>query len=71
MIETLAQVRAPHFSAGLVLWDDRVEVAAPIIGYMRRWSRDRVRSYCTEKGWQVSVVWQMQRPDPYKVEPPR
>jgi len=49
-----------------VLFDDRVVEAAPIVGYMKkqRWSRDRVRDYCRDKGWEVSVVWQMERPRP-------
>lgn len=61
MTETLAQIDAPHFCAGLVLWDDRVEEAADIVKYMRKWNRDRVRDYCKTKGWRISVVWQMER----------
>lgn len=61
MTETLAQVDAPHFCAGIVLWDDKVVEAADIVKYMRKWSRDRVRDYCNGKGWKVSVVWQMER----------
>jgi hypothetical protein len=58
MIETLARIRAPHFTAGLVLHDDEVSEAAPIIGYMKegRWTRAVVRDYCQRKGWQISVV---------------
>lgn len=59
--ETLAQISAPHFHAGIVLWDDRVIEVAPIVSYMKRWSRDRVREYCKSKGWKVSVVYEMQR----------
>jgi hypothetical protein len=59
--EILAQVRAPHFTAGIVLWDGRVVEAAPIVGFMKRWSRDRVRAYCAGKGWKVSVVHQLER----------
>jgi len=58
MIETLACIDAPHFCCGIVLWDDKVIEAAPIVGYMKKqkWTRDRVRTYCAEKGWKVSVV---------------
>ena len=58
MIETLAQIKAPHFTAGLVLHDDDVVEAAPIIGYMKkgRWTRAVVRDYCQQKGWAVSVI---------------
>ena len=61
--EILASISAPHFTAGVVLWDGKVIEAAPIIGYMKKqkWTRDRVRSYCKEKGWRVSVVYEMQR----------
>jgi len=68
IIEILACIDAPHFHAGIVLWDERVIEAAPIIGYMKKqkWTRDRVRSYCKEKGWKVSVVYEMQRQRTYE-----
>jgi hypothetical protein len=58
MSETLAQIKAPHFTAGLLLQDDLVVEAAPIIGYMKKnsWTRDDVRNYCRDKGWTISVV---------------
>lgn len=63
-VETLAVIDAPHFYAGIVLWDDKVVEAAPIIFYMRKgkWTRVRVRDYCAGKGWKVSVVYQMTCP---------
>jgi hypothetical protein len=61
MIETLAVIDAPHFYAGVVLWNDKVVEAAPIVKYMRKWSRDRVRVYCQQKGWKISVVHQLER----------
>lgn len=64
MIEILAQIKADKFTAGIVLWDDRVVEAAPIVSYMRKqkWTRHRVREYCKDKGWTVEVVWEMERP---------
>lgn len=61
--EVLACIRAAHFTAGVVLWDDKVVEAAPIVGYMKKqkWSRDRVRSYCKDKGWEISVVYETRR----------
>jgi hypothetical protein len=44
--ETLAQITAPHFCAGID---------------MKRWSRDRVRDYCASKGWRIVVVHQIPR----------
>jgi hypothetical protein len=66
VIEVLAQIKAPkprQFVAGIVLWDDVVVEAAPILGFMKRgkWTRTRVREYCREKGWEVSVVHEMKR----------
>jgi len=76
MIEILACIEgdAPRFIAGIVLWDDRVVEAAPIIGFMkkRKWSRDQVRDYCERKGLRISIVHQMKRPDafPRRTVPP-
>lgn len=54
---TLAQITAKHFCAGIVLDEaDKVTEAAPIVRYMTGWNRDRVRAYCTSKGWAVRVV---------------
>jgi hypothetical protein len=58
VVEILAQVSAPHFVAGIVLCDDKVTKAAPILRFMRGWSRDRVRSHCHENNWDIRVVWQ-------------
>jgi hypothetical protein len=32
-----------------------------IVEYMKTWSRERVREYCNDRGWKVSVVWQIRR----------
>lgn len=63
MIETLAQITAPHFCAGIVLWDDTVIEAAPIVLYMKKqkWTRRHVREYCKRKGWTIEVVHELQR----------
>ena len=65
MIETLATIDAPHFHAGIVLWDDVVIEAAPIVAYMKKgkWTRTVVREYCKAKGWKVKVVYEMKRSD--------
>jgi hypothetical protein len=59
--EILAQIRADHFTAGIVLWDGQVIEAAPIVRYMKGWPRDRVRDYCKQKKWDISVVHEMKR----------
>lgn len=64
IVEILAAVEAPHFFCGIVLWDDVVIEAAPIVAYMKRWSRGRVRTYCQDKKWRVSVVSETIRSKP-------
>lgn len=55
-MEILAQIKAPHFTAGIVLTDDVVTEAAPIVRYMKGWHRGYVRHYVTQKRWQIAVV---------------
>jgi len=58
-----AQIYAPGpkpFTAGIVLRDDRVIEAAPIVRYMVGWKRSSVRSYCKERRWIISVVSEKQ-----------
>ena len=54
--------------AGVPLWVPLVlfvaALAAPVVGYMKHkpaWHRARVRKYCAEKGWEVSVVHEIER----------
>lgn len=64
--ELLAQIRGPGakaFTAGIVLWNDKVVETAPILGYMKGWTRDRVREYCERRNWSVRVVQQIERTD--------
>lgn len=65
-VEILAQIQSDNFRAGIVLFDDVVVEAAPIVHYMKRgkWGRDRVRDYCRSKGWSVEVVHQIERTRP-------
>lgn len=50
-METLMQITAPHFCAGLVLVDNQVTEAAPILRYMIGWTITRVWLYCHKKRW--------------------
>jgi hypothetical protein len=62
MIDILAEIDAPGpkgFTCGIVLRDGVVIEAAPIVKYMRGWTRERVREYCKGKGWRVSVVHEL------------
>jgi hypothetical protein len=65
VIEILAQIRAPKFTAGLVLRNGHVIETAPIISYMKRgrWTRERVREYCKAQGWSVVVIHEVRSSD--------
>jgi hypothetical protein len=52
----LAQITAPYFCAGIVLRHGRVAEAAPIVKFMLGWSRDRVRYYCSQRGWKIVIT---------------
>lgn len=70
MIEILAQItgkdrKGRAFCAGLVLWDDRVVEAAPIVRQMLKGRpRDQVREICLREGWRISVVHRLERERP-------
>ena len=66
VIETLAQISTPGgerkpFVAAILLWDDKVIEAAPILRFMKGWMRDNVRTHCAHKGWKVKVVTETKR----------
>jgi hypothetical protein len=67
VIEILAQICCPEprpFTAGIVLHNNVVVEAAPIVSYMKRgqWTRDRVRKHCHNRGWTIEVVYKQRRP---------
>lgn len=53
---SLVQIKAPHFTAGLIAVDHVVENAAPILSYMVGWDSKRVAAYVKEKGWEFEVL---------------
>lgn len=52
----LVQVTAPRFCAGLVFKDERVEMAAPILGWAIGKTRHELRGYFAGIGWEARVV---------------
>lgn len=54
--ETLEIIDAPHFHAGLLLRNNVVYKAAPIIKYMVGWTRPKVVAYVKRKGWSIEDV---------------
>jgi hypothetical protein len=52
----LVAVDAPHFYAGLILVDDVVTEAAPILHWTIGKHRTFLRSYFMKKGWKTTVL---------------
>jgi len=52
----LVAVDAPHFYAGVILTDDVVTKAAPILKWSVGWKRDALSAYFKRKGWKAVVV---------------
>jgi hypothetical protein len=52
----LAQITTKNFVAAIVLEQDVVTETAPILRFLKGWSRDRVRDYCKRYNWQIAVV---------------
>lgn len=50
------RIVAPHFNAGIVVFNNVVREAAPILKYMTGWHIAQVRSYCGKNGWKVSTI---------------
>lgn len=53
MIEQLVQIRAPGFTAGFVIKDDKVIAAAPIIKHLLGKTEAEVRAVIKNRGWKA------------------
>lgn len=56
MPETVAQITAPHFCAGLVMRGDRCTEAAPILAWAVGKTCDELRAYFASRGWRAVMV---------------
>ncbi len=56
MAKVTLQITARHFCAGLVVTNDVITGAAPILGYMKGWELERVVAYCRRKDWHIGAV---------------
>jgi len=52
----LWRITAPHFCAGIFIWNGTVMDTAPILRYMKGYSPSWIAGYCTRKGWQIEYV---------------
>ncbi len=50
---SMIQIIAPHYTAGLMIFNGRVIEAAPIVRWMVGKSIDYVYSYCQRKGYRI------------------
>jgi len=54
--EILVRVVTPYYVAGIVLSNDTVIAAAPILKWTIGKKREWLRRYFNDKGWKASVV---------------
>ncbi len=52
----LWRITAPHFCAGILVWNNVVMNAAPILAWMKGRHTTWINGYCTRKGWTVEYV---------------
>ena len=56
MQEKLLVVDAPYFCAGVVMINNNVVYAAPILNYTKGWRSGQFFSYCKKKKWRWQEV---------------
>jgi len=56
MEESIYQIKAPWFTAGIVLINNTVIHPAPILNYMKGWKKGKVLSYCKLRKWHWQEV---------------
>lgn len=59
----IISITADHFSAGLVLENDEIVQAAPIVYWMltNRFNKKDIQNYCRRKKWKCEVVTDEQK----------
>lgn len=53
---TAIRLTSHYFCAGVVLGQKRVIRAAPILKYMKGWTRDEVLRYARNKRWKIDLL---------------
>jgi hypothetical protein len=49
----IQRIIGPNFVAGLVIGNDRVIRAAPILGYTIGWTTERISALAQRRGWTI------------------
>jgi hypothetical protein len=52
----MIHITSNWFCCGVVLQHGRVVRVAPIVSYMKLWSRQLVLDYCASRGWKVEEL---------------
>ena len=52
-MNTNLRIVGPNFVAGLIISNDRVIRAAPILGYAIGWTTERVSALAQRRGWSI------------------
>ena len=51
----LIRITAPHFCAGMLISSKVTRRYAPILHYMKDWSVEEIKKYCTKKNWKCEI----------------
>ena len=52
----LVRVVAPHFVAGIIVEENKVIDAAPILRWSIGMTRHQLKTYFVRKGWKASII---------------
>jgi hypothetical protein len=51
----LIRIESPYFTAGIVI-GEKYNKCAPIVHYMKNWSIQKIKNYCSKKGWKYQEL---------------
>ena len=52
----MIRIESHYFVVGVIITDEIVVRAPPIVKYMKGWSVQRVTNYCEKKGWKMTKL---------------
>jgi len=54
-MEVLIRIESSYFVAGIIV-GEQYNKCAPIVHYMRDWSIQKIKNYCSKKGWRYQEL---------------
>lgn len=54
--EKLYQIKAPHFTAGIITQNGWITEAAPILNYAKGKALTWLEAYCNKRRWRITEV---------------